>query len=122
MTLGSKPEPSVLSASLPQQTGRDEILPPDRAISFLFLIIRHISALIDVYHRQMTFRLACHYSMFASSKLSNSFFTKELLKCHCLKVERSNQVHIPSLLHTTITLQFQIYHFIFPSNRPENTV
>lgn len=73
MTLGSKPEPSLLSASLPQQSVRDEILPPDRPISFIFLIIRHISALIDVYHRQMTFGLVCHYPMFASGKLSYFF-------------------------------------------------
>lgn len=73
MTLGFKPEPSPLSASLTQQTGTDEILPSDRPISFLFLIIRHISALIDVYHRQMTFGLVCHYPMFASGKLSYFF-------------------------------------------------
>lgn len=76
MTLGSKPEPSLLSASLPQQTVEMRSHLQIDQLTFLFLIIRHISALIDVYHRQMTFRLVCHYPMFASGKLSY-FFTQK---------------------------------------------
>lgn len=34
LTLGSKTEPFPLSTSLTQQTSKDEILPPDRPISF----------------------------------------------------------------------------------------
>lgn len=36
ITLGFKPESFPLSASLPQQTGRDEIQPPYRPIRFFY--------------------------------------------------------------------------------------
>lgn len=94
-------------------------LPSDRPISFLFLIIRHISALIDVYHRQMTFGLVCHYPMFDSSKLSYLLPRKSYWGD--IVLQSKGQFRFTSQLCYMHQLDFGHIRLLFHWSQPENT-